>query len=167
MNTSNILLPYEYAAGLLDLNWQDVLFGIENRFFSDDAAIEHARAELSREEPPLQGIIDLAWLEKGESIHPHLEETAKAQSNRNVDRSKEKFLYLVLEWVYGQKGSCEDPLEIVECIYADFDYPSEIAKFVRYMPSEELLLGSVELNVQRLYRNWETYLEKQRQFWRK
>ncbi len=37
------------------------------------------------------------------------------------------------------RETVEDPFAVVEELYADFDYPEEIAGFVRYMPPEDPL----------------------------
>ena len=47
-----------------------------------------------------------------------------------------------------------------DTVYADFDYPSKMADFVRYMPSTAPDLGSLELNEARVYRRWRAYLEE-------
>ncbi|GFN32158.1 hypothetical protein PCURB6_24180 [Paenibacillus curdlanolyticus] len=55
-----------------------------------------------------------------------------------------------------------DPLEMVEAIYADFDYPEEISNFVRYMPVQQPISNSIETNVQSLYKNWEMFLKEEK-----
>jgi hypothetical protein len=72
---------------------------------------------------------------------------------------RDKWLYLVLAWVYEQQANFEEPLRTVEEIYADFGYPPHIASFVRYMPSDEPDLGR-ELNERRLYTKWKQYLDE-------
>ncbi|GGY20439.1 DUF2247 family protein [Paludibacterium paludis] len=50
----------------------------------------------------------------------------------------------------------------VETIYAEFDYPSEIENFVRYMPvtdGYEPSLHSKAENEKRLFENWKKYLD--------
>ena len=69
---------------------------------------------------------------------------------------------MVLNWVLEHKELYPDPLETVEIIYADFDYPEVISKFVRYMPMNEESLGSPELNMERLYRKCKNYLESKK-----
>lgn len=48
--------------------------------------------------------------------------------------SARKWLYLQLKAAYDERERLSDPLGVVEEIYADFDYPSAVASFVRYMP---------------------------------
>jgi hypothetical protein len=48
--------------------------------------------------------------------------------------SARKWLYLQLKAAYADRERLNDPLGVVEEIYADFGYPPAIAPFVRYMP---------------------------------
>jgi hypothetical protein len=166
MNTLNILLPYEYASEIIRLNWSDIFFAIKQRFMTPDAAIDHAIMEVSQVDNPPKAAVELACLLKGESVHPYIDELANEEGNSNNDSVREKILFLALNWVYNHKELYEEPLEAVEIIYADFNYPEEIANFVRYMPSEQPPLASAELNRERLYRNWKDYLNKKAQSWK-
>lgn len=42
------------------------------------------------------------------------------------------WLYLALDWLHEHRDEYADPFEVVEMLYADFDYPSEIEGFVRF-----------------------------------
>lgn len=59
-------------------------------------------------------------------------------------------MYILLHWVFEHKEYYEDPLREVEFIYADFDFPKSIVNFVRYMPTDQPLLSTVEANIERL-----------------
>ena len=59
-----------------------------------------------------------------------------------------------------------DPLESIEIIYADFDYPAEIESFVRYMPVNDEYdpwAHSDAENEQRLLTHWKDYLLRAQQ----
>jgi hypothetical protein len=68
--------------------------------------------------------------------------------------SARKWLYLQLKAAYDERERLSDPLGVVEEIYADFDYPSAVASFVRYMP---LRLGD-EPGAGPLMDRWRDYL---------
>ena len=78
-----------------------------------------------------------------------------------IETIQEKWAYLVLAWVYEHRNDYSEPLAVVEEVYAYFDYPEKISAFVRYMPSEAADLGSLELNIARLYERWEAYLKEE------
>jgi hypothetical protein len=48
---------------------------------------------------------------------------------------KSIWIYLAVAWVYEHPADFDDnPLQVVEVLYADFDYPSEMEPFVPFMP---------------------------------
>lgn len=75
---------------------------------------------------------------------------------------KEKWLFIILRCVFTQRKLYKNPLDIVEMIYADFDYPKEIDSFVKYMPPKDGYdpsIHSFDENISRLYANWEAYIK--------
>lgn len=162
MNTLNLSIPYSFVVNLVNLTWSDLLFAIKQGYLTSEAATEHAMYLISEEQIPSQDVIALAWLKKGEDICPYFDKLSALMSVEDNDIAEEKILYVVLKWVFENKEHYADPFEVIETIYADFDYPEEISQFVRYMPSNQPLLDSSELNRERLYKNWSDYLEKQK-----
>ena len=78
-----------------------------------------------------------------------------------VFEAEAKWLYVLLSWIYENRSDFDDALQAVEQVYADFDYPQSIESFVRYMPSDEPSLGSIEKDTERLYKKWDSYLSSQ------
>ena len=66
----------------------------------------------------------------------------------------------MLAWFCEHRGEVPDPLQRVEEVYADFGYPEQIAKFVRYVPMEGPDLGRREANERRLFERWKQYIEE-------
>ncbi|ASA23038.1 DUF2247 family protein [Paenibacillus donghaensis] len=162
MNSLKIIIPYEYITNFVNLTWSDLFFAIKQGYLTSEAATEHAMYVISEEQNLSQDVIDLAWVKKGEDIHPYINKLSGFITVEDNNIAQEKILYVVLQWVYENKEHYTDPLEVVETIYADFDYPEEISQFVRYMPPNQPLLDSLELSNERLYRNWSEYLEIQK-----
>jgi len=162
-NSLNILIPYQYASRLVTLSWDEILFMIKEKLFEENAAVQHAIELLSEDEDLPYSVIELSCLKNGESIHPYIDDLTKDKlDEEDGDKIKNKFMFLLLDWVFENKDSFSDPLEVVEIIYADFDYPPEISKFVRYMPADEPLQDTIEKNILRLYEKWKNYLDKQK-----
>jgi hypothetical protein len=66
------------------------------------------------------------------------------------------WLYLSLAWVYEHVDQFDDPYAVVELLYADFDYPDEIADLVRFMPrSSRERYGIAEID-----RNWRRFIDR-------
>lgn len=157
MNTTEILLPYNYVVSHVNLTWNDLLFAVKHGLMTRKSAVEHAEYNINQEEEISQKVIDLAWEDSEEVIPLYLEELSKLEHNDS--NSNQKFLFLLLNWIFEHREQFTDPLGMVETIYADFDYPEEITSFVRYMPSQYSLSNSMDLNLERLYHNWKMYLE--------
>ena len=163
MGSFSLELKYDFVSKKVKLTWKDMFYAIKNGLLPSDSAIEHATVIISESEEYTQTLLDLASQFKGETVQPYLDELAKLESEQDDTIVNEKWLYLVLDWVFENKDNYSDPLSIVEQVYADFDYPDLISTFVRYMPSDEPDLGSPELNVSRLYKKWNNYLDNQKE----
>jgi len=68
------------------------------------------------------------------------------------------WLFLALDWLADHRGDFEDPYEVIEMLYADFDYTDEIAGLVRWMPMAEG--GSTGLAA--INERWQSYLDSTR-----
>lgn len=165
MNSLSIFFNYEYVSSKVDITWEDIKFGIDQGFLSTDAAIKHA-TKLAAENPNFSSVVfELASLYLEDSIQPYFDQVVKSESiTENEEIAAEKWLYLTLNWLYENKEEFPDPLALVEEVYADFNYPESISKFVRYMPleeGEEPLSPNKEMAVANIYKNWLNYLVHQ------
>jgi len=176
MNTLCISFPYEYASGVINLNWHDIIFAITHGFLDHRAAIEHAQIELGNDDYP-QTVLDLACVSRDESIFPHsispyIDELAAMVDEKRRGQSEERVMYILLKWVY-EHGACiddpyyDDPLNVAESIFHDFGFPDSIIKFAawRYNPTNEPDLGSNKKNTARLFDYWNKFLVKQQSLW--
>ena len=68
-----------------------------------------------------------------------------------------KWLFLELHAAYLIREQLSDPLGFVEQIYAEFDYPPSMARFVRFMPLE---VGD-EPGEDPLMRRWAEFLNRE------
>jgi hypothetical protein len=160
MDLIKLSLSRSFVAEKARLAWREILFGIENELLGPEAAVEFASDEIATKKNPSLVLTRLACVGEGEPMLPHVVQLASAEPPQDSDKVRDKWLYLVLAWIYEHQASYADPLEVVEEVYADFGYPSRIAGFVRYMPADEPDLGSHELNEARLYEKWKCYLDE-------
>jgi len=156
-----VVIPYGFVTKKAHLSWREVIYALSQGIFSSFSVVEHAMGELRLADEYPQSLVDLASLNKGEPVHPYVDELAESEPTQSIEAIRDKWLYLLLAWVFEQKDSYSDPLKIVEQIYADFDYPESIAPFVRYMPSDEPDLGSLDKNEARLFDKWKMYMHEQ------
>lgn len=135
------------------LSWRELLFGFENGYIDEKGVSEYACDALTSTSPA--EAIELASLEPQENylVHDILKLLTDKYSSTESNLTK-PWIFLLLSFLLENKENYNDPLGIVEELYADFDYPEEIAPLVRYMPSPEGVEGSEEL----LFENWRAAL---------
>jgi hypothetical protein len=130
----NFKLPSTFIRPRSHVTWREVEFGLQNGWLTDEAAIELAidRVNAGDDSPD---VVDLA------SLLPHdlykVPEIVRRLAERDPECSRDKWLFLLLAWLYEHRADVEDPLGVVEELYADFDYPEGMASFVRYMPPQD------------------------------
>jgi len=162
MDLVRLRIPHHFIQGRVPMTWRDVLFGLEQELLDPGAPVDFALERLAREKAPVPELVELAGLDKREQSRSFVESLARLEQGEAPDAPRRKWLYLVLAWILEHRDDYPDPLRTVEEVYADFGYPSEIASFVRYMPSNAPDLGSRDQNEARLFARWLAYLEEHR-----
>lgn len=160
MELIKLSIPAGFISSKTRLTWREVFFGIENELLASGAAVDFAAEELARQNSASATLVELASLAAGESTRELVQQLAGAEPEDEPNEVREKWLYLVLAWLFDHRDAYADPLQTVEEVYADFEYPPAIAGFVRYMPMDEPDRGSRALNEARLYNKWKQYLEE-------
>jgi hypothetical protein len=159
MDIVRLRIPYRFVRDRTSMSWRDVRFGLVNELLDPQVPIELAVDQVGELTEPSAALIELAGASKNEPILEFVDQLANAEPPRSEDVTRDKWLYLVLAWIYEHRDVYADPLQRVEEIYADFGYPEQVAKFVRYMPMEGPDLGSREENERRLFERWKQYLD--------
>jgi hypothetical protein len=138
---------------------EDLRYGLEHGFLSGATVVSLATYAVRRgaDDPVLQ---DLAALLRDEqdrvpAVLSVLDDPERFHDPRDSAR---KWLYLELAAAYHDRIRLSDPLGIVEQIYADFDYPPAVARFVRYMP----LQPGDQPGEEALMQRWRDYLDLER-----
>ncbi|WP_411380092.1 DUF2247 family protein [Pseudomonas sp. MPB26] len=155
-------VTYKFVMENIDLNWRDVLWGVEKGIINCDFAQKVADVNLTRGSMN-ELETELVLLDKVQvwAIKEKIRQLSSAEVTEEVVCSKKKWMYVALKWLFENRRKIEDALGLVELVYADFDYPAEIESFVRYMPSQcdyDPRAHSVEKNMERLYLNWGAFL---------
>lgn len=140
-------------------SWQEILFALRNKIITVEDVIEYATYIIDEDTLGYDIVLEITCLYNDEDIYPYLQQLIILEDNQNIADIKDRWLYLILKWLHEKRNDVENVLDIVEEIYEIFDYPDSITSFVRYMPSETGDLGSLELNRERLFKNWANYLK--------
>ncbi|OEC32586.1 hypothetical protein A7D25_23310 [Pseudomonas sp. 21C1] len=140
------------------LSWGDIKYGLDRGFLSSIGVVEYAVKRLSAESPAEQ--YELACLD-GDNANDVQECVSRlaVKDARDVEWAEKTWIFLILLWVFINRDRYQDPLGIVEELYADFDYPESIASIVRYVPAVDPSLEGED----QLFKNWSDILESFRQ----
>ena len=155
-------IPFLFIRERNSLSWRDALWGYEHQMIGWSGIVDLAKNRLCSASDVRE--IELSCLGKSEThqVGELLRELAASEPEKLGSMSVRKWLFLMLAWIFDNKAHTDDPLGEVETIYADFDYPSEIENFVRYMPvtdGYDPSQHSSEENENRLFENWKKYLD--------
>lgn len=137
---------------------EDLRYGFERGFLKPADAIALAAHEMGcgSDDDVLLALGSLLRDEGGRvpEVLKLLDDPERVHDPRESAR---KWLYLQLKAAYDERERLNDPLGVVEEIYADFDYPQAVAPFVRYMP----LRPGDEPGVGPLMARWADYLARE------
>ena len=172
-------LKVSEISDLFDVDWGDIEWAFKNNILSSNSIIEYADHLLAHksktiDDREIELLTEMAVLNSPYS--EVIEENRKVELSRIISelcqgrvadkgRSKDKWLYLILYWLFSRRQKYPNAIELVDRLWADFDYPDEIAKFVSYMPADngyDPSAHSREDNLKRLYSKWQEYIEANR-----
>ncbi len=160
MDIVRLCIPFGFICDRVHVSWRDLRFGLVNELLDPQAPVELGLKQIAELAHPSATVVDLAGGDKNKPVLELVEKLADSEPQQPDEKIRDKWLYLVLAWIYEHQGECSDPLQRVEEVYADFGYPEQVAKFVRYMPMEGADLGSREANEQRLLERWKRYIDE-------
>lgn len=160
MDLIKLSIPAAFIGKRARLTWREILYGLDNELLAPGAAADFASDQIAPQDDLSSTLLELACVGKGEPTRALVEQLAQIEPVQDSDEIRDKWLYLVLAWIFEHSASYSDPLQTVEEVYADFGYPPRIAGLVRYMPADGPDLGSLELNNRRLHENWKRYLDE-------
>jgi len=157
-------VPYDFIVKNTHLSWCDVKWGYENNLIASDVPIKMAE-QIVLTGSYIDSELELSFLmpESSNEVSLFLEKLCTGFEQDNDSTIRQKWLFIVLSWLWNNRASFADPLSEVEIIYADFDYPAEIEGFVKYMPPSDGYDPSTHSqteNMNHLMENWVNYLEE-------
>lgn len=171
INSLNITFSYDFLSNLVEINWYDILFSIENNFLSYQSAIEHAIKTI--DENSSQDVIELTLLKFESnvfpySIHPYIDILANSVSYRQKSQTQDKILYAILSWLFKHKyeynySSLQNKIDI---IYADFGYPKSMSILCSYYKHSPKCFKMIQSPMDKLNKEWLRYLKEQEQLFK-
>ena len=163
MDLIRLQIPYDFVRSRVQIDWNLVLFGLEQELLDPRAASQFAKEVFDSSN---RVIVSLTNLNPDADPTPDVRLLTQQSSKNDPSGIEQKWLFIVLDWIFENKSDYTNPLEAVAEVYADFNYPEQMVGFIYYMPSDESLPKNRELCIQRLIQKWETFVNECRKKYR-
>ncbi len=125
----------DFFKNLPPLSWGEIFFGYENKLLSFDLVCLLAKQLVDSLTNPLEEEFALAYFDTPYyEFLEHLKALSKKDTPANI---QEKWVFLLVRWVYENKDNFEDISEIIALIYCDFEHPEELRYMVPYQFFDE------------------------------
>jgi hypothetical protein len=163
MNLVTLPITAEFILKRTNLTWREVLFGMDNDWLAPGAPVEIAVKQVISETSPSAEIIELAGARHDDPTRNHVTQLAAMEPAQDASRIRGKWLFLVLAWLFENRERYQDPLQLVEQVYADFGHPPEMRGFVGYEPEEQAEgpAAKGDTGEAGMYGRWAEYLRSQ------
>ena len=148
-----ISLPAAFVVSRVRLYPSELAYGYGNGWL-DEAATVGVAEDLVAAGAASSIIEELASVFSGE-----LWRVQQVVDEIEIDPESEPgrvWLYLALAWLHDHKEEYADPLQMIEMLYSDFGYPTEIERLVRFMPPPPGAPTGLEAVEER----WREYLQR-------
>lgn len=145
---------FDFSQAEIKWDWQELLFGIENNIISRSDVINYATHILDEGILGFDLVLKVAIADDYEDILPYIHELSKLESFEENDFIKDKWRYGILKELHDKKSDYDNFNEKVEEVYADFDYPEDMAGFIGYMPS---------IDGKNMEESWQEYLSSSKE----
>lgn len=116
-------------------DWWELLFGVENNIIGSIDVINYATYILDEGILGFDLVLKVAIADEYEDVLPYIHELSNLENFEDNQAVEDKWRYVILKELHDKKSNCDNFNEKVEEIYADFDYPEDMAGFIGYMPS--------------------------------
>lgn len=126
---------FSFSQTKTNWSWQEILYGMENKIIARSDVINYATRILDEGILGFDWVLKIAIADEYEDILPYIYELINLEDSEDDSTIQDKWRYFILKELYAKKSNYEDFNEKVEEIYADFDYPEDMAGFIGYMPS--------------------------------
>ncbi len=128
-------ISYEFICSHIKLSWFDIKWAYEKKLIGWHSIVKHAEHLVSLGEAS-QLELELSFKSKMDTheISLILDDLSMCCIDADESATQEKWLFIILLWLFTNRNNYSEPLKMVETIYEDFDYPEAIESFVAYMP---------------------------------
>jgi hypothetical protein len=127
-------IPPEFVTARVFLTPGELVYGYRHGWLGDRAVVEVALTafEAGRDLSSAEEELALLLSDSLGRVPELLEDLARSSAGEPDPGGV--WLFLALAWLHEHRSEHLEPLEVIEELYADFDYPEEIEGLVRFMP---------------------------------
>ncbi|MGX7420345.1 DUF2247 family protein [Carnobacterium gallinarum] len=140
---------FDFSQAKIKWDWRELLFGVENNIIGRNDVINYATHILDEGILGFDLVLKVAIATEYEDILPYIHELSKLENFEDNQAIEDKWRYVILKELHDKKSDYDNFNEKVEEIYADFDYPEDMAGFIGYMPS---------IDGRNMEESWQEYL---------
>ena len=113
-------------------SWKELQYGLRKEIITYDDITSYAKNTINENTSFNDVVFKLAFAEEDEAPS-FLAVLALLEDDQDIVKIREKWIFAILS--YANIHYPNQIYEIIEAVYADFDYPKSLAHLVRYMPS--------------------------------
>ena len=154
-------ISFEFLKRLYSMpTWAEIAYGFEHQLLSSKVVIDYTLHKIATTDAPNDDELAIASSSTSDSIIESVRKLAIDNGVNDEDKIRSSWAKILLAWIYEHREQYDDLLDIVEEVYSDYDYPEELAGFVRYMPSDTPSLENTKTNEQRIMTSIGKYVEQ-------
>lgn len=129
-------MPIDFILQRTALSWREALWGYEKKWLGWRSLIDLANRYENSNLKSADLLNELAVLGKDgtSAIRGIAEQLAMKEHDPGPAEIQQKWLYLALSWLDSRISEIPDVWIIIEEIYAEFDYPEVMRRFVPFLP---------------------------------
>lgn len=162
VDLSFLKLDFKSQMSCVRWQWQDLLFGLDNGIINSKDVIYYA-TELVKNDNSImtEDIIALASLGFQDDAYPILKKILVVEHDSYAEETRDKWIFVVLRWLYSIRESHVDIPNALEDIYEVFGYPQQIADFCQFTAH----LGDFQKNRVEIYKAWKKFIEEREEYY--
>lgn len=148
------------------LNWNVIFLGIRDDLIDAESAIRYANKlvenNVTEDNSLLVELFILENVEKAEVLRLLYDIVSQDVTE---EYAKKILRYIILDSIEQTKQDDKTILNTIENVYADFDYPEDMASFISYMPVDDTTYNpsahTLKENEQRLIEKFNMFLKNE------
>ena len=153
----------------MQIDWYMVYWGIKNKILSLSVAQDYACKRVEIENSISEEELELSW--KSDDLVEILETIEKIPefqccNEEKLNRAKDKVRIAIIMYLRKTELDIVALLEKIDMIYADFDYPIDMEKFISYMSIDDKdiqVKHSIDENRRYLLEKLDLFIKEQMQ----